>query len=461
MIPTADSPGAPEEPTRLTLEDLLRPFVEAETPRHGWQIGTEAEKFGVFPDGSPLPYEGPRSVQTVLDALVHRHGWSEVREVEGGEVVALRRGRASITLEPGAQLELSGSPLDTIHQTCAEFRGHMAELRAVSEEMEVTWLGLGFHPFARQEDLPWVPKLRYGVMREYLPTKGRYAHDMMRRTATVQANFDFESEADAMTKLRVGVRLGPIVTAMFANSPWVEGAATGERTRRSRVWTSVDPDRTGLLPFLWRDDAGYRAYVEWALDAPMFMVKRGGKVVANTGQTFRAFLGEGFAGTTARYEDWESHLNTLFPETRLKRTLEVRQADGQGTALLCALPALWKGLLYDAKALAAADAMSTGFGHDALEGLREAVAAHGLRAELAGRPLLEWARDLLELSEAGLARLGHLNGRGDDERIHLRPVRALLERGQSPADALLAQVPGERPSVGAIIGASRISADVV
>ncbi|MEO0322323.1 MAG: glutamate-cysteine ligase family protein [Myxococcota bacterium] len=461
MTTTADPRGANGEPERLTLDDLLRPFVEAETPRHGWQIGTEAEKFGVFADGRPLPYEGPRSVRTVLDALVHRHGWSEVREVEGGEVVALRRGRASITLEPGAQLELSGSPLDTIHQTCAEFRGHMAELRDVSAELGVTWLGLGFHPFARQDELPWVPKLRYGVMREYLPTKGRYAHDMMRRTATVQANFDFDDEADAMSKLRVGVRLGPIVTAMFANSPWVEGAATGERTRRSRVWTSVDPDRTGLLPFLWKDDAGYRSYVEWALDAPMFMVKRHGKVVANTGQTFRDFMDRGFEGTTARSEDWESHLNTLFPETRLKRTLEVRQADGQGTALLCALPALWKGVLYDERALEAAEAMSAGFGHDELAGLQEAVADHGLGATLAGRPLLEWARDVLELSEAGLARLGHLNGRGDDERIHLAPLRSLLARGQSPADALRAQVPGGRPEVDAIIAASRISAGVV
>ena len=461
MTPTADPRVATGEPPPLTQDDLLRPFVEAETPRHGWQVGTEAEKFGVFADGTPLPYEGPRSVQTVLDALVHRHGWAEMREVEGGEVVALRRGRASITLEPGGQLELSGSPLDTIHQTCAEFRGHMAELRAVSEELGVAWLGLGFHPFARQADLPWVPKLRYGVMREYLPTKGRYALDMMRRTATVQANFDFESEADAMTKLRVGVRLGPIVTAMFANSPWVEGEATGERSRRSRVWTSVDPDRTGLLPFLWRGDAGYRTYVEWALDAPMFMVKRAGQVVANTGQTFRDFMKNGFEGTRARYEDWESHLNTLFPETRLKRTLEVRQTDGQGTALLCALPALWKGVLYDPQALRAGEAMSAGFGHDELEGLRESVADQGLGASLAGRPLLEWARDLLELSEAGLGRLGHLNGAGDDERIHLAPLRALLARGQSPADALLAQLPNPRPDVEAIIAASRISADVV
>ncbi|MEM1417946.1 MAG: glutamate-cysteine ligase family protein [Myxococcota bacterium] len=446
------------DPSPLTLDDLLAPLVQAETPRHAWQIGTEAEKFGVFVDGSPLPYEGVRSVQTVLDALVARHGWEEYREYEGGDVVALKRGRASITLEPGGQLELSGSPLDTIHQTCAEFRGHMAELRAVSEELEVTWLGLGFHPFARQEDLPWVPKLRYGIMREYLPTKGRYALDMMRRTATVQANFDFESEADAMAKLRVGVRLGPIVTAMFANSPWVEGRATGERTRRSRVWTSVDPDRTGILPFLWADDAGYRDYVEWALDAPMFMVKRGAKVIANTGQTFRDFMAHGYEGATATLDDWESHLNTLFPETRLKKTIEVRQADGQGTEMLCALPALWKGLLYDDRALAAADAMSAAFAPEELEGLRVAVAEKGLGAELRARPLLDWALELLELAEAGLERLGHLNGRGDDERIHLRPIRALLERGQSPADALLEQVGAERPAVAEVIAVSRISA---
>lgn len=427
------------------LDDLLAPFHEAEKPRARWRVGTEAEKFGVRrADGSPIPFEGRDGVRTILLELCDRHGWFPEREHEGGDVISLRRGDASITLEPGAQLELSGAPLATIHQTCAEFRGHMAELRDISDELGIVWLGLGFHPFAHQSELPWVPKLRYGVMQHYLPTRGGHALDMMRRTATVQANLDYDSEADAARKLRVSLALSPVVTAMFANSPFVEGKATGERSHRASVWLDVDPDRSGLLPFAWAEDFGFRDYVEWALDVPMFLVKRDGKVLKNTGQTFRAFLADGFEGARARRSDWTTHLNTLFPEVRLKGTIEVRGADSQPTSMICALPALFKGLLYDDQALRDAEALVSGLDHETVAAIREDVATLGMRAVLRERPIAEWARQVLAIAEDGLRRQSNLNRDGRDETIHLSRLSALVSEGRSPADALLDEVDVER-----------------
>lgn len=436
--------AAPENNTPVdSLDDLLRPFHESETPRSGWLVGTEAEKFGVFSkDGAPLPFEGDVSVRSVLRSLVERHGWFEESEYEGGDVISLRRGGASITLEPGGQLELSGAPHETIHQTCMEFRGHMAELTDVSDGKDITWLGVGFHPFAAQADLPWVPKLRYRIMREYLPTKGSMALDMMRRTSTVQANLDYENEADALRKLRVALRLSPVVTAMFANSPWVEGERSGDKSRRARVWLHMDPDRCGLLPFAWRDDAlGYRDYVDWALDVPMFMVKRGAEVIENTGQTFRAFMADGYGGATATMGDWTSHLNTLFPEARLKNILEVRSADSQETGLICALPALWKGLLYDDAALRRAEGLVSRLSYDEAEAARPLIAEHGLAADLAGRPLAEWADEVVAIAHSGLTHISHLNSDGKDETIHLTALHELVGQGRCPADVLLDRVP--------------------
>lgn len=420
-------------------------------------MGTEAEKFGVrTSDGGALPYDGEASVKTVLLELVDRHGWHPEPEVADGELIALRRGGASITLEPGGQLELSGAPLTTIHQTCAEFRGHMAELRDISDELGIAWLGLGFHPLAAQADLPWVPKLRYAIMREYLPTRGSLALDMMRRTATVQANFDFDSEADAARKLRVSLAISPVVTAMFANSPFVEGVATGERTHRAKVWLDTDPDRSGLLPFAWSEDFGYRDYVEWALDVPMFGFKRGAELVANTGQTFRAFMKDGYRGEHPTLTDWKTHLNTLFPEVRLKNTLEVRGADSQPTDMVCALPALLKGILYDDGALAAAEDAFSRVDHDGAQAARLAIADDGLKATLAGREVGEWALELLAIAEGGLERMSNLDRQGRDERIHLGKLRALLERGCTPADALLEAIDPDAPLAGQLLVEARL-----
>jgi glutamate--cysteine ligase len=427
-------------PARLTWDDLLGPFQQALTPQAHWRVGTEAEKFGILSDSlAPLPYEGERSVSAVLSLLEERFGWFPEREYEGGPVIALLRGGASITLEPGGQVELSGAPFASVHDTAAEWREHIHELNQVGAELGITWLGLGFHPFARQSDLPWVPKLRYGIMREYLPTRSSSGLDMMRRTSTVQANLDYDSEADAMQKVRLGLALSPIVSAMFANSPLVEGKLTGEQSRRALVWLNMDPDRSGLLPFAWSRDMSFARYVEWALDVPMFMVKRDGKVVRNTGQTFRSFMTEGFGGVFPTFTDWQTHLGTLFPEVRLKKTIELRGGDALPSALLPALPALWKGLLYDEQARQQAEALVSSITFEAAEESRADYAQRGLRSKLAGKPMADWASGVLSIAQAGLARIGLQGADGvSHEGVYLEPLARLVEQGLTPADELIA-----------------------
>lgn len=429
--------SAPEPPLRDESElELI--FVRACKPRHLWRVGAEAEKFGVdAKTGAPLHYPGNRGVEGILHNLIDRHGWHEEAEYEGGPLIALRRGEASVTLEPGSQLELSGAPMPNMHAIASELVSHMTELEKSARDLGIVWLGLGFHPFARQEDLDWVPKSRYAIMREYLPTKGRYGLDMMRRTSTVQANFDYSSEQDALRKLRVSLKLAPLTTAMFANSPFVEGKITGEVSRRARVWLDVDPERTGLLPQTWREGARFRDYIEWALDAGMFMFKREGKGVDNRGQTFRDFLKNGFKGHRATMTDWETHLNTLFPEVRLKRTIEIRGADSLPKPYFAALPALWTGILYDDAALAEADALAADLQIDELKELRTRIPFEGLRAPFRGKPLAALAEKVVEIAERGLERRAILGRDGNDERVHLASIKALVEHAKCPADVLL------------------------
>ena len=427
----------PEAPLRDEAElELL--FVRACKPRALWRVGAEAEKFGVDAStGAPLHYQGARGVEGILHTLIERHGWYEEAEYPGGPLIALRRGEASVTLEPGSQLELSGAPLPNMHAIAAELVSHMSELERSARDLGIVWLGLGFHPFARQADLDWVPKSRYAIMREYLPTKGQNGLDMMRRTSTVQANFDYSSEQDALRKLRVSLKLAPLTTAMFANSPFVEGKITGELSRRARVWLDVDPERTGLVPQTWREGAGFAEYIQWALDAGMFMFKRDGKGIDNRGQTFRDFLRNGFQGHRATMTDWETHLNTLFPEVRLKRTLEIRGADSLPKPYFAALPALWTGLLYDDAALADADALVADVTHDELLALRQRIPWDGLRAPYRGKPLAALAEQVVDIAERGLERRAIFNREGKDERVHLAPVKALVARARCPADELL------------------------
>jgi glutamate--cysteine ligase len=434
-------------------DDLLVPFVRACKPRERWRIGPEMEKFGLLERSrTPLPYSGDQSVVRVLAELADRYGWTPEREHEGAPVVALQRGGGSVTLEPGAQLELSGAQAENVHQVCAELRGHMRELGPLSRLMGVRWLGVGFHPFARREDFDWVPKQRYGIMREYLPTRGSHAIDMMLRTCTVQVNLDYSSEADAMRKMRVALALAPATTAMFANSPWKEGKPHGGLTYRGRVWLDVDPDRTGLLPALWKPHAGFDDYIEWALDVPMFLVMRNGHAIANTGQTFRSFWKSGFQGDVATLDDWTVHLNTLFPEVRLKKTIEIRGADVQATDMACALPAVWTGVLYDDRALSEAEALIDGWSYEEVAELRTRAWRGGLREPFRGRPLADVAQRLVAIAEGGLERRGIFDAPGGkDERNHLARLRRLVGEGRTPADALLEGMDREADPLAAIV----------
>ena len=442
------TPSNLEEPIR-TAADLLSIFEESKKPKSEFRVGAEMEKFGVdATTGAPIPYAGDRGVMRILEELQKNHGWAAEREKPGGPIVALLRNGASVTLEPGGQLELSGAPLNTMHDICAEFRGHMDELAPISKELNLRWLGLGFHPFAKRSDLEFVPKQRYGIMKEYLPTRGSLALDMMLRTCTVQANYDYENEADAMRKMRVGLKLAPLTTALFANSPWYEGARYGGVTYRGKVWLDVDPDRSGLVPGMWKSDAKFENYVEWALDVPMFLFKRGGDPVHNTGQTFRSFWKSGYQGHHPTLGDWQMHLNTLFPEVRLKKTIEIRGADAQGAKMACALPALWTGIYYDEKALADADALTAEWKFEDVQSIRTQIWKRGLKAKFRSAPLQKTAERVLEIAEGGLERRAFMTppnseGGTKDERVHLSRLKELVARGATPADRLLDGLTGD------------------
>ncbi len=440
-----------------TADDLLEPFHSACKPESEYRIGAEAEKIGlIFDPSNPgampraIPYEGATpaepSVKLILEELAARHGWS--KDEGHGPLISLGKAGASVTLEPGAQLELSGAPLGSVHEIEREMETHISELHAISKSLldtagiDLRWLGIGFHPTARQADLTWVPKARYGVMKSYLPTRGEYGLDMMRRTATVQANFDYKSEEDAMTKLQVGLRVAPFFTAMFANSPYYEGKLYGGKSYRAKVWLSVDPERQGLVPRVLEGGSpkGFDDYVQWVLDAPMFLVLRddGARVVENTGQTFRAFLRDGFAGERATMNDWVTHVNSMFPEVRLKRTLEVRGADSLPGDLVAAPSALFGGIFYDAKALSEAYELSESFSHDELVRLRPHIGELGVLAPFREGRVVDVATRLIDIARGGLSRRARVDANGKDEGRHLDALSALLSHGQCPADRLIA-----------------------
>jgi glutamate--cysteine ligase len=445
-----------ERPLR-DLADLVGVFQAAEKPKERFRIGVEAEKFGVHaPTGAPISYEGERSVTRIFDALA-RHGWLPEREVENGPILALRRGGASITLEPGSQLELSGTALEDLHAAHDEFVAHLAELGPISAELELAWLGVGFHPIARQDELGWVPKQRYVVMRTYLPTRGYAAHDMMRRTATVQANFDYSNEADALRKLVLSLRLSPLIHAMTANAPFGERRRTEHASLRGEVWLHMDPARSGLIERLWQPrPLGYRDYAEWALDAGMFLFKRGERVFANTGQSFRDFWKNGFEGERATLADWRLHLNTLFPEARLKNTVEVRGCDAQRLELSMAVPALFTGVLYDDLALDEAEALVRGFDYETVEAARPALVRDALRARIGETPARALAERLLDIAAGGLDRRARRDASGRSERAHLEPLVALVTRGECPADDTARGVaPGALVEVSDVIARTR------
>jgi len=464
-VPGADDPGSEEpradepranEPLPVESEaQLIEWIAEGEKPRAAWRVGTEHEKIGLRADDmTPVPYEGDRGIAAVLSGIARADGWTEISE--GGNVIALAKEGASITLEPGGQLELSGAPLETIHQTCDEFHQHLEVVRSVSEPLGIVWLSLGMNPLYAVPDIPVMPKARYEIMRSYLPTRGEMALQMMHLTATVQANFDFSSEADMVQKMRTALTVTPIVSAIFANSSLGEGKANGFAARRLQIWRHTDPDRCGVLPFAFEAGFGYERYVQWALDVPMFFIVRDGRYLAANGKSFREFLARGLDGHTAILDDWAIHLTTLFPEVRLKQILEVRGADAVPPGLICALPALWKGILYDDSALAAAGALAIDTSPEAREAALDDVARRGLDAELGGRTALEWARELVGIASEGLRRIGHSGRVDSDERGYLDPISEQLELGKSPGQVVLERWEGEwERSVQSLIGYAR------
>jgi glutamate--cysteine ligase len=430
---------APVESTQQLVDYL----AGAEKPPSDWRIGTEHEKIAVYArELRPVPYEGERGIGALLQRIVDVDGWTPV--TEEGLLIGLEKQGASMSLEPGGQLELSGAPLRTIHDTCREFTSHLALMKHVSEPFDIVWLGLGLHPIHSIDEIPRMPRARHQIMRDYLPTRASLPLEMMHMTGTVQANFDFSDEPDMVDKLRTALALTPVVSAIYANSSLAEGKAAGFISRRVHIWRNTDPDRTGLLPFVFEPDFGYARYVEYALDVPMFFVVRDGRYFPARGTSFRRFLLEGLDGRRATLIDFERHLTTLFPEVRLKRgVFELRGADAVPPDLTCSLPALWKGVLYDAQAREAARALTASWSADDREYALERVARRGLTAEISGRRILDLARELAAISREGLRRIHHLGRSGEDERRFLDPVDAQLDRGKSPGQVVLERWEGD------------------
>ncbi len=419
---------------------LVDDIAAGSKPKSKWRIGTEHEKFGFrLDDLSPLPYEGGAGIRAILEGLT-RFGWTAITENELPVALAKPDG-SSVSLEPGGQLELSGAPLENIHQTCAEVGGHLNEVKAVAEPLGVGFLGVGFHPSCRRDQMPWMPKARYRLMRAYMPKVGSLGLDMMVRTCTVQVNLDYSSEADMVRKFRVSLALQPIATLLFANSPFTEGKPNGYLSYRAHVWTDTDPDRSGMLPFVFESGMGFERWVDYMLDVPMYFVRRDGRYLDATGQSFRDFLAgalPALPGVKPRLSDWCDHLTTAFPEVRLKTFLEMRGADGGPWRRLCALPAFWAGLLYDQGALDAAWDLVRDWTAVEREQLRRDVPRLGFRATINGVSLDRIARRVMEISSAGLHARGCLNAAGDDESGFLSPLWQVVRSGQTPAERKLA-----------------------
>ena len=433
----------------LSRDQLIHAMSKGEKPKDQWRIGAEHEKFGFDKSTLRRPaYEGPGGIKAMLDGLT-RFGWTPV--LEGDHVIALERKNAegfsaSISLEPGGQFELSGAPLKDIHDICNETGQHLMEVKQVADQLNLGFLGLGFDPKWRREDIPVMPKGRYDVMRAYMPKKGKLGLDMMLRTCTIQANLDFDSEADMVMKFRTSLALQPIATALFANSPFTEGKPNGFVSARANVWTDTDPDRTGMLGFVFEDGFGYERYADYALDAPMYFAKRGQTYVDLSGQSFRAFIEgklDALPGDRATVQDWADHLTTLFPEVRLKQYLEMRGADGGPWSRICALPALWAGILYDAPSLAAAWDLCKDWDIADHERLRRDVTRLGLKAEVSGRSVRDIAVDMVNIAKQGLKNRARFSGGMVDERGYITELEDIADSGVTSADRLLELYNGE------------------
>lgn len=416
-------------------------------PKDDWRIGTEHEKFGYCKDSLlPIPYEGERSVLAVLEGLRDGHGWTPVEE--GGKLIGLEKNGANVSLEPGGQLELSGAPLTSIHETCDEVNAHLKDVKDIADKVGVGFIGLGAAPVWTHEQMPLMPKGRYKLMDSYMGTVGTMGTSMMRRTCTVQVNLDFASEADMVQKLRVALALQPVATALFANSPFFDGKPNGHKSWRSRIWRDLDDSRTGTLPFVFEEGFGFDHYVDYALDVPMYFVYRDGKYINALGLSFRDFLrGElpALPGEKPTLSDWADHLTTCFPEARIKKYMEMRGADGGPWRRLCALPALWTGLMYDQNSLDAAWDLAKGWDLETREALRIAASVDGLQADTHGVNMMDLAREVVALSDAGLRARAKQGAGGliPDETHFLNTLKESLDSGKTPADELLEHYHGD------------------
>src|SRR5580700_5342489 len=432
-------PSSVQGPPITDKRQLVEYHAAGCKPPSDWRIGTEHEKF-VFrrADLQRVPYEGPDGIGALLRGMT-RFGWDPV--IENGNIIALSNdSRCSITLEPGGQFELSGAPLETVHQTCDEVHEHLRQVREVCDELGLGMLGLGFDPKWRRDDIPFMPKARYRIMRDYMPKKGRLGLDMMLRTCTVQANLDYQSEADMVKKFRVSLALQPVAVALFANSPFVEGQSSGLLSYRSHIWTDTDPDRCGTLPFVFQDGFGFERYVDYMLDVPMYFVYRDGKYIDASGQSFRDFMAgklPALPGEIPTMTDWVDHSTTAFPEVRLKTFLEMRGADGGPWRRLCALPALWVGLFYDDAALDAAYDLVADWTEAEREAMRAEVPRLGLEARIRSRTLRDVALEVLDFAREGLHRRARRDRAGEDETHFLDTLFSIAGSGRTPAAELL------------------------
>jgi len=428
-------------PVLTGFKDLVAHLESGSKPdRSTWRIGTEHEKFAFYTDTlEPVPYEGERGIGALLDGLADKYAWKRVKE--GANTIALLEdNKSSITLEPGGQFELSGAPLEHLHQTCAETGEHLSQLRDVAGKMGISFLGLGMSPLWSLEETPIMPKGRYKIMRAYMAKVGRLGRQMMFRSCTVQTNLDFGSEADMVKKFRVSLALQPIATALFANSPFAEGRLNGFLSYRGHIWTDTDPDRTGMLPWVFEPGMGFERYAEYALDVPMYFVYRAGQYIDASGQSFRAFMDgklPALPGERPTEKDWEDHLTTIFPEVRLKTYLEMRGADSGPWSRLCALPAFWAGILYDDAALEAAWSLVKSWTAEDREALRRSVPVLGLRAPIRGSTAQNIAQAALAISRQGLRSRARSDRAGEDETHFLTELDDIAASGVTPAERLI------------------------
>ena len=433
------------DPVIERRDQLIAPMIAGEKPQARWRIGTEHEKL-VFcrKDHHAPSYDEPGGIRDLLLALKD-FGWKEV--IEGGNVIAMAGSDGTVSLEPAGQLELSGAPLDNLHQTCDETGRHLDQVKAIGERTGKGFLGLGMWPDKARADLPIMPKGRYAIMLRHMPRVGSMGLDMMLRTCTIQVNLDYGSEADMVQKFRTSLALQPLATALFANSPFTEGKPNGFLSYRSHIWSDTDPARTGMLPFVFEDGFGYDRYVEYMLDVPMYFVFREGRYIDAAGQSFRDFLkGQlpALPGEFPRESDWIDHLSTAFPEVRLKSFLEMRGADGGPWNRICALPAFWVGLLYDRGALDAAWDLVKDWDMEGREALRAAVPGLALDAPLpGGGTLRDIAGEVLEIARSGLRARERFNAVGENETGFLAPLEEIVRSGKVPAQRLLDKYHGE------------------